>query len=64
MKLGMQIPVCTVSPLKVVVLFYVHLLLHLHPTHMTDLPMYLSQVPASECSYPRHGEEHAPLLGL
>lgn len=27
-------------------------LLHLHPTHMTDLPMYLHQVPADDwCNF-------------
>ena len=37
-------------------------LLHLHPTHMTDLPMYLPQVPAGDCSYQSGGEGRAPLL--
>ena len=37
-------------------------LLHLHPTHMTDLPAYLSQAPASNCSYQRGSEGLAPLL--
>jgi len=50
-----------------VLLLSVHLLLdqsllHLHPTHLTDIPTYVLQAPASECSYQRGGEGHAPLL--
>ena len=37
-------------------------LLHLNPTHMTDVPMYLPQAPAGDCSYQRGGEGRAPLL--
>ena len=37
-------------------------LLHLHPTHMTDLPARLPQAPASDCSHQRGGEGHPPLL--
>ena len=67
-----------VRPLKMAVLLLsVHplldqCLLHLHPTHMTDLPTYLSQAPANDCSsfrsehlhyaYQRGREGHAPLL--
>ena len=57
-----------VRPLKVAVpLFSVHLspfqcLLHLHLTHMSKLSTYLPQALASDCSYPRGIEGHAPLL--
>ena len=37
-------------------------LLHLHPIHLMDLPTYLAQVPASDCSYQRGSEEHASLV--
>ena len=37
-------------------------LLHLHPTHMTDVPTYLPQAPAGDCSYQRDSEGCAPLL--
>ena len=39
-------------------------LLHLYPMHVThgDLPMYLPQAPASNCSYQRGNEGHATLL--
>ena len=37
-------------------------MLHLHAIHMTDLPMYLPQAPASHCSRQRGGERLAPLL--
>ena len=38
-------------------------LLHLHPTHMTDLPTYLPQAPATnERSYQWGSEGQAPLL--
>ena len=37
-------------------------LLHLHPTYMTDLPTYLPQALASDCSYQRGNEGRVPLL--
>ena len=37
-------------------------LLHLHPTHLPDLPTYLPQVPASDGSYQRVSEGRASLL--
>ena len=64
----MDLPRCMVRPLKIAVLLLsVHplpnqCLLHLHPPHRTDLPTYLPQVPASDCSYQRSGEGCAPLL--
>ena len=50
-----------------VLLFSVHplpdqCLIHLHPIHMTDLPTYLPQAPAGDCSHQRGGEGRAPLL--
>ena len=36
--------------------------LHLYSTHSTDLPTYLPQAPASDCSFQRGGEGRAPLL--
>ena len=57
-----------VKPLKMAVLLLsVHplpnqCLLHLYPTHMTDLPVYLPQAPASDCSHQRGAEGCAPLL--
>ena len=50
-----------VKPLKMAVLLLSvptppdQCLLHLHPTYMTDLPTYLPQTPASNCSYQRGG---------
>ena len=64
----LTLAVSMVKPLKMaVLLFSVHplldqCLLHLHPTHMTDLPIYLLQAPSSDCSYQRCREGHAPLL--
>ena len=54
-------------PKMAVLLLSVHPLLdqylfHLHPTHISDLPMYLPQAPASDCSYQRGGEGLALLL--
>ena len=37
-------------------------LLHLNPIYMTDLPLYLPEAPAGDCSYQRGGEGHASLL--
>ena len=37
-------------------------LLHLHPAHKTDLPMYLAQASAGARSYQRRSEGHEPLL--
>ena len=60
--------ICTVRPLKIAVLLLSghtllnQCLLHLHPTHMTDLPMYLPQAPASDCSYQKGHEGRAHLL--
>ena len=57
-----------VRPLKVAVLLLSVLplpsqcLLHLHLRHRSDLPVYLPQAPASDCSYERGGEGCAPLL--
>ena len=57
-----------VRPLKMVVLLLsVHplldqCLLPLHATHMTDLPTYLPQAPASDCPYQRDSKGCAPLL--
>ena len=57
-----------VRPLKAAVLLLsVHplpdqCLLYLHPTPKTDLPIYLPQAPASDCSYQRGSEGHTPLL--
>ena len=50
-----------------VLLLSVHLLLtqsllYLHPTHRIDLPIDLPQVQASDYSYQRGSEGHAPLL--
>lgn len=59
---------CMVRPfMMVVLLLSVYLLskqclLYLYSTHMTDLPTYLSQAPASDCFYQRGDERSAPLL--
>ena len=37
-------------------------LLHLCLTRLIDLPGYLPQTPAGDCSYQRGGELHASLL--
>ena len=37
-------------------------LLHLHPVHKTDLPMYLAQASAGARSYQRCSDGHEPLL--
>ena len=36
-------------------------LLHPHPAPLTDLPAYLRQAPASDCSYQKAGEGACPL---
>ena len=67
--MGFACPInqCMVRPLRMAVLLLsVHplpsqCLPHLHPTHMTDLPMYLPQAPDSDC-YQRGGVQRAPLL--
>ena len=57
-----------VRPLKMAVLLLSvrplpdQCLLRLHPMHLTDLPEYLPQAPASDCSYQSWGEGCAPLL--
>lgn len=57
-----------VRPLKTALLFlFVHsllsqCLLHLYPTHLTDLPTYLPQALAGDCSYQRGSGWRAPLL--
>ena len=62
------VPKCMVRLLKMaVLLFSVHpllhqSLLHLHPMHVTDLPTYLPQAPAGDCSYQKGGEGRALLL--
>ena len=59
---------CMIRPPKMAVLLLsVHplldqCLLPLHPTHMPDLPAYLLQIPASDCSYQRGSEGRSPLL--
>ena len=53
-----------VRPLKMAVLLLsVHplldqRLLHLHPTHMTDLPTYVPPEPARDCPNPRSEHFH------
>ena len=55
-----------VRPLKMTVLLLsIHpmqdqCLFHLHYIHMTDLPTYLPQASATDCSYQRASEGHAP----
>ena len=52
-----------VRPLDLpVFLLSVHSPAHLHPTHMTGLPMYLPQASTGNRSYQRGSEGHAPLL--
>ena len=59
---------CMVRPLKMAVLLLsVHALphqcvLHLHPTHRTDIPTHLPQDPAGDYAYQRGDERHASLL--
>ena len=69
LALGLKVDKCMIRPLNMAaVLLSVHPLLdqclvHLYPTHMTDLPTYLPQAPATdECSYQWGSEGHAPLL--
>ena len=63
-----RVPAFMVRPRKVAVpLLSVHplhdqCLLHLYPTHMTDLPTYLLQAPARDCFYQSGHEGHVPLL--
>ena len=52
----------TVYLLSVHPLLEVKGLLHLHPTHRTDLPTYLIQALASDCFYQRGNERRVPLL--
>jgi len=55
----LKLPAYMVKPLRTaILLFSVHplpdqYLLHLYPIHKTDLPTYLPQAPAIECSYQR-----------
>ena len=62
------VPAFMVRPLKMAVpLLSVHplldqCLLHLYPTHMTDLPTYLFQAPARNCFYQSGHEGRIPLL--
>ena len=62
------VPAFMVKPLKMAVpLLSVHplldqCLLHLYPTHMTDLPTYLFQAPARNCFYQSGHEGPVPLL--
>ena len=60
-----SVPIFMVRPLKMAVVHPVldQCLLYQNPTHMTDLSMYLVQAPAGDCSYQRHSEGRAPLLG-
>ena len=58
-----------VRPLRMVVHLSVHALrdlylLHLHPTHMSDLATYLLGTPRPQLviAYQRGGEGHVPLL--
>ena len=57
-----------VRPLKMAVLLLsLHplpdqCLLHRHSTQKTDLPTYLPQAPAGDCSYQRGSEGHASQL--
>ena len=57
-----------VRPLKMAVLLLsVHALpnkcvIHLHPTHRTDIPTHLPQDPAGDYAYQRGDERHASLL--
>ena len=59
---------CMVRPLKIALLLLsVHplpdqCLLHLYSTHWTDLPTYLPQASASDCSYQKGSEGRVPLL--
>ena len=59
-------PVCTVRlPKMAILLLSAHpllyqCLLHLHPTHMTDLRTYFSQAPASDSSCQRDVEGACP----
>ena len=54
--LKMAVPLLSVRPLPK------QRLLHLHPTHRTDLPANMPQAPAGDCSYHRAGEVCDPLL--
>ena len=62
-------PTCMIRPLKAVFLLLSEhclpgqCLLHLLPTHMTKLMIYLPQAPAGDCSYQRGGEGYASPTG-